>query len=109
MATNKNGKRVLLSERNTALAQEVVKNLRDKHCRVNLTDFVNSALHLFLEKHFSQHQGKIEKIFFDRKKYLKELLKAESNEILDDSLKELVQKIKPKKIKKVEDEPVTNE
>lgn len=69
-----------------------------------MTDLVNMALDLFFEKHLNQYEKLIEKRFFDRKKYLKELLKASSTESLDESLKTLVRKINPRKRKKVKHE-----
>jgi len=98
------GKRTLLSECNTALALEKVEKLKQSHCKINMTEFINLALDLFFAKHFDQHEKQFEKQFFDRKRFLKELLKSDSKEELDESLKSLVKKIKPTTKRKVKDE-----
>ena len=99
-----NGKRVLLSEHNTALTLRAIEDFKSKHCKLNMTDLVNTALDLFFEKHLTQYEKQIEKSFFDRKKYLKELLKSDSTEKLDESLKTLVRKINPRKKRKAKHE-----
>lgn len=105
MQTKKSvGKRTLLSERNTALAQGSVEKLRRSHCKINMTELVNTALDLFFAKHFEQYQKQIEKQYFDRKRFLKELLKSDSKEELDESLKSLIKKIKPLTKRKVKNE-----
>ena len=81
-----------------------MKNLRNNHCKVSLSEFVNEALEIFFSKQYGQYRKRFEKRFFDRKKYLKKILSDESGENLDESLKSLVKKISSTSRKKKADE-----
>ena len=75
------------------LAQGAVQSLKDRHCKVSLSELVNESLEIFFSKYYAQAEKKMEKKFFDRKRYLKKILSDESGEDLDESLKSLVKKI----------------
>ncbi|MCJ8276354.1 MAG: hypothetical protein HRT44_07845 [Bdellovibrionales bacterium] len=81
-----------------------MKDLRNNHCKVTLSELVNEALEIFFSKQYGQHRKRFEKRFFDRKKYLKKILSDESGENLDESLKSLVKKISSTSRKKKTDE-----
>ncbi len=86
-------KRVLLSERNTALTLCKVQELRGSHCTLNMSDFVNAVLEIFFEKHYNKEKKSIEKQFFDEKKYLKRLLASPVKEDLEASLRSYLKKV----------------
>lgn len=88
-----------MSKRNTALALRAVNELKDRHCKVNLSNVANLALEIFFDKYFETSMGVFEKRFFDRKKYLKDLIQSGNQDSLDNSLKEYVKKIKKSPVK----------
>ena len=94
----KNGKRILMSERNTALALQTVKELKEKNCKINLSELMNEVIEIFFKQHLERSRKSLEKKYFDRKKYVKSLLLMSSGAEFDESLKKLVKQIsiKPK-------------
>ena len=97
--TKINGKRILMSERNTALALQTVKELKEKNCKINLSELMNETIEIFFQQHLERSRKSLEKKYFDRKKYVKSLLSMDSGAEFDESLKRLVKQIssKPKK------------
>jgi len=100
-----NGKRILMSERNTALALQTVKELKEKNCKINLSELMNEVIEIFLKQHLERSRKSLEKKYFDRKKYVKSLLSMDSGAEFDESLKKLVKQISAKsKVKEKDDE-----
>jgi|GEM_PF-2182879 len=91
-----NGKRILMSERNTALALQTVKELKEKNCKINLSELMNEIIEIYFKQHLERSRKSLEKKYFDRKKYVKSLLLMDSGVEFDESLKNLVKKISSK-------------
>lgn len=80
-----------------------MKELKDKDCKLTLTELINEALELFFNKQYESSKKAFEKKFFDRKKHLKKILQLESGDDLDEMLKNFVKRLPSKPKKKVED------
>ena len=97
------GKRILMSERNTALALQTVKELKEKNCKINLSELMNEVIEIFFNQHLERSRKSLEKKYFDRKRYVKSLLLMDSGAEFDESLKRLVKQISNKTKKGADD------
>ena len=75
------------------------KQLLAKACKATPSRVASAALEIFFTKYFDSERKNLERRFFDRKSYLKKVLmeSSEDDEVLSDSLKELLTKMKTKK------------
>lgn len=83
ISKTKLGLRVLLTEKNTAKVKAKMKSIRTSNCSVNPSKLVNVILDIFFDKYFEKHEPFIQKLLFDRKKYMRDLLRRD---LTDDEL-----------------------
>ncbi|MBY0315629.1 MAG: hypothetical protein K2Q26_08925 [Bdellovibrionales bacterium] len=57
-----------------------MKAIRSSNCTVNPSKFVNAVIGIFLEKYYEKHKPYIQKLLFDRKKYMRNLLRRDLTE-----------------------------
>ena len=91
------GKKVSLSANAVSIYREKIEELRKENPHLKFTDseFVSVIVEIFCQKYFKNYQKYFLKIFFDKKKALKEIVKkAKSNEELDKSLIQFLGKTK---------------
>lgn len=70
-----------------------------KACKATPSGVASKALEIFFNKYFENEKKNMEKTFFDKKSYIKDILdnSCEDDEALKDSLRELILKMKPAK------------
>lgn len=75
--------------------------LKSKACKATPSGVASKALEIFFTKYFNNEKKNLEKIFFDKKSYIKNILdnSCEDDEILSDSLRQLLTKMKPRKVR----------
>lgn len=72
--------RVLIDEKNYPLLIEKVKEIRLESGSVNASKFVNAVLGIFFEKYYEKQKPILQKLMFDRRKYMKKLLRRDLTE-----------------------------
>ena len=73
--------------------------LTDKACKMTPSQFASKVIEIFFAKYFNNEKKSLEKIFFDKKSYIKNILEnsCDDDEELSDSLRQLLVKMKPKR------------
>ncbi|MCB9072300.1 MAG: hypothetical protein H6623_01665 [Bdellovibrionaceae bacterium] len=80
MSETTKGVRVLIDEKNNSLLMDKMKEIRLESGVVNPSKFVNAVLGIFFEKYYEKHKPSLQKIMFDRKKYMRKLLRRSLTE-----------------------------
>lgn len=71
---------MILSDENSNAIKEKIKEIRSSNCSVNPSKFVNTVLSIFFDKYYEKHAPYIQKLLFDRKKYMRDLLRRDLTE-----------------------------
>ena len=74
------GVRIVLTDKNTEALEEKIKHVRTSNCSVNPSRLVNLILDIFFNRYFEKHEPFIQKMLFDRKKYMRSLLRRDLTE-----------------------------
>ena len=80
MSETTKGVRVLIDDKNHPLLIDKMKEIRLESGVVNPSKFVNAVLGIFFEKYYEKHKPNLQKIMFDRKKYMRKLLRRDLTE-----------------------------
>ena len=74
------GVRVLIDDKNYPKLIDKMKEIRLDSGVVNPSKFVNAVLDIFFEKYYEKHKPGLQKIMFDRRKYMRKLLRRSLTE-----------------------------
>ena len=96
------GMRVFLDTKAQERIIEAKEFLKSKSCKATPSRVASWVVEIFFEKYFKNEAKNFEKEFFDKKSYIKNILRKsfDDDENLSDSLRELLVKVRPKKAAK---------
>ena len=100
---NDSNRRIVLPNRVYDLLSNGAKDLKEKgvHFKVNEAKLGAAIIEIFFEKYWGKDRDQIEKMFFDKRTYLKTLIeKSNSEEDLSTSIIEYLQLSKGKRLAK---------
>ncbi len=90
MSDKAQGVRVLIDGNNYPVLVDKMKEIRLESGVVNPSKFVNAVLGIFFEKYYEKHKASLQKIMFDRRKYMRTLLRRT---LTEDELREELLKL----------------
>ena len=90
MSDKLKGVRVLIDDKNYPVLVDKMKEIRLESGVVNPSKFVNAVLSIFFEKYYEKHQVGLQKTMFDRRKYMRTLLRRT---LTEDELREELLKL----------------